>query len=71
MPRHPDPVTVALPIGAALLRRLDAVAADLHLDRPEAPPHGPPVLARAGRAQNRYPEPYAHDTGVDEDRSAH
>ena len=36
MPRDPDPVTVALPIGAALLRRLDAVAADLHLDRPEA-----------------------------------
>ena len=36
MPRHPDPFTVALPIGAALLRRLDAVAADLHLDRPEA-----------------------------------
>ena len=36
MPRHPDPVTVALPIGAALLRRLDAVAADLHLDRPDA-----------------------------------
>ena len=36
MPRHPDPVTVALPIGAALLRRLVAVAADRHLDRPEA-----------------------------------
>ena len=36
MPQNPDPVTVALPIGAALLRRLDAVAADLHLDRPEA-----------------------------------
>ena len=35
MPRHPDPVTVGVPIGAALLRRLDAVAADLHLDRPE------------------------------------
>ena len=32
MPQNPDPVTV----GAALLRRLDAVAADLHLDRPEA-----------------------------------
>ena len=26
----------ARPIGAALLRRLDAVAADLHLDRAEA-----------------------------------
>ncbi len=36
MPRDPAPVTVALPIGAALLRRLDAVAADLHLDRPGA-----------------------------------
>ena len=36
MPRHLDPVTVALPIGADLLRRLDAVAADLHLDRPDA-----------------------------------
>ena len=36
MPRHPDPFTVGVPIGAALLRRLDAVAADLHLDRPEA-----------------------------------
>ena len=36
MPRHPDPVTVALPIGADLLRRLVAVAADRHLDRPEA-----------------------------------
>ena len=36
MPRHPDPVTVGVPIGADLLRRFDAVAADLHLDRPEA-----------------------------------
>ena len=36
MPRHLDPVTVALPIGADLLSRLDAVAADLHLDRPDA-----------------------------------
>ena len=36
MPRDSDPVTVALPIGAAMLRRLDEVAADLHLDRPEA-----------------------------------
>ena len=36
MPRDLDHVTVALPIGAALLRRLDAVAADLHLDRPDA-----------------------------------
>ena len=35
MPRHPGPVTVGVPIGAALLRRLDAVAADLHLDRPD------------------------------------
>ena len=25
-----------VPIGAALLRRLDAVGADLHLDRPDA-----------------------------------
>ena len=36
MPRHPDPVTVEVPIGAHLIRRLDAVAADLHLDRPDA-----------------------------------
>ena len=36
MPRHQDPVTVGVPIGADLLRRLDAVAADLHLDRPGA-----------------------------------
>ena len=36
MSRDPNPVTVVLPIGAALLRRLNAVAADLHLDRPEA-----------------------------------
>ena len=36
MPRHLDPVTVGVPIGADLLRRLDAVAADLHLDRPDA-----------------------------------
>ena len=36
MPRHLDPVTVALPIGVDLLSRLDAVAADLHLDRPDA-----------------------------------
>ena len=70
MPRHPDPVTVALPIGAAL-RRLDAVAADLHLDRPEALHTALLSWLRAGRAQNRWPEPYAHDTGVDEDRSAH
>ena len=37
MPRHPDPVvTVEVPIGAHLLRRRDAVAADLGLDRSEA-----------------------------------
>ena len=36
MPRHPDTVTVGVPIGADLLRRLDAVAVDLGLDRPEA-----------------------------------
>ena len=36
MPRHPDPVTVGVPIGAHLLRRLDAVAGDLGLDRPDA-----------------------------------
>ena len=36
MPRHPDPVTVGVPIGAHLLSRLDTVASDLHLDRPEA-----------------------------------
>ena len=35
MPRHPGPVTVGVPIGAALVRRLDAVAADRHLDRPD------------------------------------
>ena len=36
MPRPPAPVTVGVPIGADLLSRLDAVAADLGLDRPEA-----------------------------------
>ena len=36
MPRHPDTVTVGVPTGARLLRRLDAVASDLGMDRPEA-----------------------------------
>ena len=36
MPRHPDTVTVGVPMGAHLLRRLDAVASDLGMDRPEA-----------------------------------
>ena len=36
MPRHPDPVTVEVPIGADLLHRLDTVALDLYLDRSEA-----------------------------------
>ena len=36
MPRHPDPVTVGVPIGAHLLSRLDTVASDLGLDRPDA-----------------------------------
>ena len=36
MPRHPDPVTVGVPIGAHLLSRLDAVASDLGLDRADA-----------------------------------
>ena len=36
MPRHPDTVTVRVPMGAHLLRRLDAVASDLGMDRPEA-----------------------------------
>ena len=71
MPRDPDPVTVALPTGAALLRRLDAVAADLHLDRPGALHAALLSWLEQGRAQNRRPEPYAHDTGVDEARSAY
>ena len=36
MPRHPDPFTVALPIGAALLRRLDAVAQPCVNDDPSS-----------------------------------
>ena len=36
MPRHPDTVAVGVPMGAHLLRRLDAVASDLGMDRPEA-----------------------------------
>ena len=36
MPRQPDPVTVGVPIGAHLLSRLDTVASDLGLDRPDA-----------------------------------
>ena len=36
MPRHPDTVTVGVTMGAHLLRRLDAVASDLGMDRPEA-----------------------------------
>ena len=36
MPRHPDTVTVGVPMGAHLLRRLDAVASVLGMDRPEA-----------------------------------
>ena len=72
MPRHLDPVvTVEVPIGAHLLRRLDAVAADLGLDRSEALHAALLLLARASRAQNRRPRPYAHDAGVDEDPGAH
>ena len=36
MPRPPAPVAVGVPLGAHLLRRLDAVATDLGLDRPDA-----------------------------------
>ena len=37
MPRHPDTAkTVRVPIGDLLLRRLDTVASDLGMDRPEA-----------------------------------
>ena len=36
MPQHPDTVTVEVLLGADLLRRLDAVASDLGMDRPEA-----------------------------------
>ena len=36
MPRHPDTVTVGVPMGADLLHRLDAVASDLGMNRPEA-----------------------------------
>ena len=36
MQQHPDTVTVEVLLGAHLLRRLDAVASDLGLDRPEA-----------------------------------
>ena len=70
MPRQPDPVTVALPIGAALLRRLDAVAADLHLDQPDAL-HAALLSwleqeERTTAGRNRM----AHDTGVNENRGA-
>ena len=36
MPQHSDTVTVEVLLGADLLRRLDAVASDLGMDRPEA-----------------------------------
>ena len=36
MPQHPDTVTVEVLLGADLIRRLDAVASDLGMDRPEA-----------------------------------
>ena len=36
MPRHPDTVTVEVLLGAHSRRRLDAVASDLGMDRPEA-----------------------------------
>ena len=60
MSRDPNPVTVVLPIGAALLRRLDAVAADLHLkpstrpscaglSRKSAKPPSATACARYGR----------------------
>ena len=35
MARHPDTVIVEVPTGAHWLRRLDAVASDLGMDRPE------------------------------------
>ena len=71
MPRDPAPVTVALPIGAALLRRLDAVAADLHLDRPGALHAALLSWLEQEERKTDGPEPYAHDTAVDEARSAH
>ena len=71
MLRHPDLVTVGVPISAHLLRRLDAVASDLGLDRPDALHAALLCWLDAGRAQNRWPRPHAHDTCVDEDRRAH
>ena len=56
---------------AALLRRLDAVAADLRLDRPGALHAALLSWLEQEERKNRRPEPYAHDTGVDEARSAH
>ena len=71
MLRHPDLVTVGVPIGAHLLRRLDAVTSDLGLDRPDALHAALLCWLEQEERKNRYPRPHAHDTCVDEDRRAH
>ena len=71
MPRHPDTVAVGVPMGAHLLRRLDAVASDLGMDRPEAIHTALLHWLEPGRAQDCRPQPHAHDTCVDEAEGAH
>ena len=71
MPRYPNQVTVGVPIGAHLLSRLDAVAADLGLDRPDALHAALLCWLEQEERKNHRPRPHAHDTCVNEDRRAH
>ena len=71
MPRHPDTVTVGVPTGAHLLRRLECGRVRPRHGPARSPPHGSPALARAGRAQDCRPKPYAQGAGVAKDRRAH
>ena len=60
-----------VPIGAYLLRRLDAVASDIGLDRPDALHAALLCWLEQEERKHRWPRPHTHDTCVDEDRRAH
>ena len=67
----PDTVTVGVPLGTHLLRRLDAVASDLGMDRPEAIHTALLHWLEKEERKTAVRKPHAQGAGVAEDRRAH
>ena len=66
-----NPPPVGVPMVAHLLRRLDAVASDLGMDRSKAIHTALLHWLEKEELKTCRPQPHAHDTCVDEAQGAH